>query len=499
MIRLALLTILAFPILLFGQSNEWTKRLKWSPTYSIAEDFQLQRVIPSNDGFYMVRADRQKGSPVFIDTYDKQLNLQHQIGFDPANRGDAWQFERLVRLRDTFYLFSTELLEKNLKHTLYYESILSDSINFRLDQQVALETIKMPMRNQSGDFEVIVDQEETHCLIVTHHPTELNKKVIKTTLLGKGQQTIWEKTIKLPYPADHLDIRDKQIDQAGNLFILARHYRKGRVSRRKGVPNYHYVLLQYAPQSTISTVYTLDANNQLITDLQFRLLGDGEVVAAGLVSNAKRMETDGTCYFRIDLRQQKVIQQTVSNITAGQNTNMPSAQAVGDTEVPKYITIDHLFIRSDGGVLLIAERSFQVSKYTYQDDDILLVNLDKDGDPEWATRIPKKQSSYYTEDVRLSYYPIVVEDEVFLVYNDDGRNFTYSKNRKRLQHHKSVKGFSTLTVVRADGSWKAFPIAQNSIENLALNPNACRQIGSKTLLLYAANGKKYRLGKLQLE
>jgi hypothetical protein len=259
------------------------------------------------------------------------------------------------------------------------------------------------------------------------------------------------------------------------------------------------VLLHYPPERTTAIIYTLESDHHLITDIQFRKLNEQTIVAAGLMSDAKRMETDGTCYFEIDLKARKVVHANFDYMDATQNDDLPSAQMVADDDMPKYITIDHLFLRDDGGVLLIAERSFQASRYTYQDDDILLVDVNKNGKVDWMTRIPKKQSSYYTEDVRLSYYPVVIQNEVYLFYNDDGRNFTYSKHRKRLQHHKTVKGFSTLTVVYSDGSWKAFPIAQNSLENLALNPAACRQIGNRTVLLYAANGKNYRLGKLELK
>jgi hypothetical protein len=177
MLRILILFCLASPALLFGQTNEWTKQLTWSSTYSIAEDFQLQRVISNHKGFYVIRADKRRGSPVFIDTYSEELELQHQIGFDPTNRGKEWQFERLVRLRDTFYLFSTQLQENQLQHTLYYESIIPDSTQqFRLDKQAAIQTISMPMRNQSGDFEVLVDKDETHCLVITTSPLHMEEK-----------------------------------------------------------------------------------------------------------------------------------------------------------------------------------------------------------------------------------------------------------------------------------------------------------------------------------
>ncbi|MEL6945091.1 MAG: hypothetical protein AAFO82_20735 [Bacteroidota bacterium] len=246
--------------------------------------------------------------------------------------------------------------------------------------------------------------------------------------------------------------------------------------------------------------YHLNVDDYLITDLKFDLLEDNEVVLVGLISDAGNAKTNGICYFRANTDQPKLQLETKSLFQTKPIT-LATAQTVTPEEIkiPRYLKIDHLFSRSDGGILMIAERSFQVSKYTYQDDDILIVNIDPKGEIDWISQIPKKQSSYRTEDVLLSYFPFIIQDKIYLIYNDDGRNFSYNKQRKRIQRHKIVKGYAALTEIQKDGTWRSYPLSDNSIADLVIHPQACKQIGKKTILVYEAFGNTYRFGKLELK
>ena len=118
----------------------------------------------------------------------------------------------------------------------------------------------------------------------------LNQQLVETS----------SKNIVLPYNKEHLEILEKRVDDEGNFYLLSRLYQKGRVNRRKGTPNYEYILMVYKNQNIQALTYHLSVDDYLLTDLKFNLLKEGTVILAGLISDAGNAKTNGICYFKAD-------------------------------------------------------------------------------------------------------------------------------------------------------------------------------------------------------
>ncbi|MEM8526171.1 MAG: hypothetical protein AAGG68_16140 [Bacteroidota bacterium] len=489
-----------FSILSYAQENSLIKKINWSEKHAISEDLQLVDVITHKDEFYTIRENKSQRTPLFIGMYDKNMNSKKETGFDPTARGENWTYEGLFWIKDQFQLFSSFYDVEAARNILYRQSIRKGKKGLKIGELEQLTDFSVRKKYDLGEFEILPSSSEEVLMTCSTIPNQSEKSMLQIRLFDEQFVEKMTKTIVLPYAKEHLEVVEKRIDKTGNFYILGRLYQKGRVDRRNGAPNYKYILMVYTRHEQQVQTYSLSIDDYLVTDLKFDFGEKNEVLLAGLISDAGNAKTNGICYFRADLAKAKLTL-TAKSLFQTQPITLAAAQTVNaeTIKIPRYLKIDHLFLRSDGGALMIAERSFQVSKYTYQDDDILVFNISPEGALDWVSQVPKKQSSYYTEDVLLSYFPFVAQDKIYLIYNDDGRNFSYNKQRKRIQRHKTVKGYAALTEIQKDGTWRSYPLNDNSIADLVIHPQVCEQIGQKTILIYEAFGNTYRFGKLELK
>jgi len=505
--KIYLLLFLVFPtVSSLAQESKLVKKIDWSEKHNISEGFQLVDIITDKEGIYSVRQgiysvkEGKKGTPLFIGIYDKNMDSKTEVGFDPTARGANWTYEGVFWINDQFQLFSSFYDTRNSKNILYREPIKREKNRLKIGELQRVTDFPIQDKYDLGRFEILKTESGNTLMTCSTIPNKSDREMLQLNFFDKQQVENFSKNIVLPYSKENLEVVEKRVDDEGNFYLLSRLYQKGRVNRRNGIPNYEYLLLVYQKTKQEPNTFHLNVEDYLITDLKFDLPKGNEVILTGLISDSGNAKTNGICYFKADLKTAKLqikaksLFQTMPITLVASQTSSPA-----EIKMPRYLKIDHLFPRSDGGALMIAERSFQVSKYTYQDDDIIVINISADGTIDWVSQIPKKQSSYYTEDVVLSYFPFIVQDKIYLIYNDDGRNFSYTKQRKRVQRHKTVKGYAALTEIQRDGTWRSYPLSDNSIEDLVIHPQACKQIGRKTILVYEAFGNTYRFGKLELK
>ncbi|MBI1287899.1 MAG: hypothetical protein GC178_10000 [Flavobacteriales bacterium] len=89
--------------------------------------------------------------------------------------------------------------------------------------------------------------------------------------------------------------------------------------------------------------------------------------------------------------------------------------------------LDHTVQKSDGGVLLVGERFYtyyqrvgkmQIKKYVH--GNIIVINVDPEGNILWSKKIPKHQDSANPNSVGYSF--AYTNDKLYFIYNDNFKN-----------------------------------------------------------------------------
>jgi len=179
--------------------------------------------------------------------------------------------------------------------------------------------------------------------------------------------------------------------------------------------------------------------------------------------------------------------------------------------------LDRLILRDDGGVVLLAEQ-YYISSYSrsanfgsdpyannrrevvnnYHYNDIIIININPDGNIEWASKIPKQQTTSGDNGYYSSYQPAIIKNKIYLFYNDNPKNL-FKANAKKDKTHPFVinrDGVMVMAVLNLDGNLKKAKLFRFAESEVYMRPKIALQIAGNELLIYGDRARKMRFGKI---
>lgn len=282
-------------------------------------------------------------------------------------------------------------------------------------------------------------------------------------------------------------IRDLGVDNAGNVFVLTA-YRSS-----PGTPPYEYRLLELKKQGDKLLQYPIKLGDKSIIDLKIAVDNLNEQVAiggfysdnhsfasAGLVQAALSIRNDSLSKIHSELFKAKFL----SDFSGDKTSNR-----VG--ELINY-EVDKLILRSDGGMILIAESNYVTEAsnynsyyqlytitYTYHYDNVLLLSVNPDGTLDWGNVLRKSQSSENDDAFFSSYALFAAENLLTLIYNKSIRRKTDIIKYSIDSHGVS----SEISVLSGN-------------EEVMLMPKSCKQVSAQQMIIPCI--EKGRPGLLKL-
>ena len=185
----------------------------------------------------------------------------------------------------------------------------------------------------------------------------------------------------------------------------------------------------------------------------------------------------------------------------------------------KNVRMTDFEIRKDGSAVIVGEgyriveiedKDGNVNKRFYYYDDIIVVNVEPEGNISWYARVPKKQISVNDGGYYSSYFMKVNGDDVYFVFNDRRSNNNRIKKGKNAAYLKYPKRAST-TLVKLDrkGQMERKKLFTNKDLDLSLVPKETRNYQnyqSGISIMYGLDykwyhvfgGAKYRYGSVKL-
>lgn len=228
--------------------------------------------------------------------------------------------------------------------------------------------------------------------------------------------------IEIPYPDDKFQVRKLIVSNAGNVYLLGKYYK---VNRVKTPDDYGFRLYRYAPGDPQGQDVDIELGELFITDLTLKVDRYENMYLAGFYSHRSTNHIIGTCFFRINDSLETEVTSTQRFNDDFLNMFLKERQIDKGKELRNFY-LDNIVLRSDGGVLLIAEKyytsynsymdiyGYWVDQRIYHYDDIIISSVAANGDLEWSSVARKRQSSENREN--LSYLDIVAGASVFLIY-----------------------------------------------------------------------------------
>ncbi|MFK7807463.1 MAG: hypothetical protein AB8F74_06615 [Saprospiraceae bacterium] len=532
-----ILPLLAFLMITFAANAQ--QKIQWGDPIKNNTKSILEKIITQDaTGFYALKTRQGKNKisdgpqKVYIERYDLNMNLKKAKEINLKWKKNKRQFEDIQMIGGELYLFTSYNNLAKRKNFLFAQRMNKQTFDVENKLNYIAE-IDTRGEFKEGTFNFHISKDSSKVLILNQLPYKKNQPEQFALHVYNNDLTLsWEDNIILPYNDNQFEIEDYQIDNDGNVYLLGVLYGDKIKARKRGLPNYQYVLLSYRNMGTEKEKYPIKIREKFITDLTFRPSNTGELVFCGFYSEHGTYSIKGTYFFRLNPQTQQISNQSLKELDFDFRTEYVSNRKRDrmdndDKKAELYqFSLDDLILRNDGGALLVAEQyfveeireydqfgvgagvgrfdrfgnnNFRIS-YIYNYNDIIVVNIGPDGDIEWASRIPKRQETENDGGWYSSYSMSIVRDKINFIYNDNGRNFSGEiEDRRRGRYNFNGRNsVIALSQVSPDGTVSTTPLGQNRQAGVITRPKACKQIGPETIAIYGENGKFYRFGKVGL-
>lgn len=524
----------------FGYSQNKNADIQWGLEYNEPNGTFMSKVIGHRgDGFYALREKSQQSlignsNKIFLEYYSNpKMKMVKSKEIDLRYKKKERKLEDLIMLGGKLHLLTSFHNEAKKINYLFAQSISSKSLtlNKELKKIGEIETRSI---TKDGSFDHHISQDSSKILIINQLPYQKSQpEKFSLRVYDTDFNDLWSRNITLPYNDQSFSIEEYRVDSEGNVYLLGILYTDGVRARKRGKPNYQYIVLSYPADGSKPQEYKIKLGEQFITDLTFRITKQGLLVCSGFYSDRGASSIKGTYFFQLDPITREIFNQNlkafdidflIDDYSIAKQRRIQKADKEGtlgrEPELQQY-SLDDLILRSDGGVVLIAEQFYieennnidqfnQFNRFNrfnrgglnnvdfyYNYHDIIVVNIRPTGEIEWAARIPKRQVTINDGGYYSSYAMSIVRDKIYFVFNDNGRNFTDQHRSRRLYNFNGRNSIIALAELSKDGAVKIEPLFSNREADIITRPKVCKQTNKREMVIYGERGRRYRFAHLE--
>lgn len=518
---------------LMGQNQSDKVEIKWGDEVKSARKKTLSDIIAHDEsGFYAIQREAKglfgNSSEISIDHYNSDANQTKSIELKIVNGKKDMVYEKILHLKDKLLLFSTYEDQKSKMHSLFVQTIDKKTLQPNSDtKKLANIDYSGNRRTNSGEYSIGTSSDGSKVLVFYNQPYDKGEKEkFGFSVFDDAMNLIWSRDIILPYNDELFDIERRKVDNDGNVYLLNTVYKEKRRKKRNGEPNYQYTILCYKKGVENSDEYPIDLPGKFVTDMQFTIASNKDIVCAGFYSDMGTYSIKGTYYISIDAKTKEIKSQSykefsidvmLENLTERQQKKLEKKIEKGkDVELYEY-DLDNIILRDDGGAILVGEQYFlnivtttqtintgtsttttTISTYYYNYNDIIVVNIDPKGQIEWVKKIPKRQVTTNDRGFYSSYVMSINKGKLYFIFNDNPKNLlvktTESNKYEKFSNQKG--SVAVLVVVDKDGNYKKEPLFKTADAEVMIRPKVCEQISGNEMILFGQRKKAERFAKL---
>ena len=506
------------PVMMFGQINPKNYDISTSSPYDVA-DARSKYYFSIGDEVMMVKVQRKA---VVIQKYNVlSKKLTNRKDLPALDKGAV--IENIDQVGDDFYLFYSLWDKKNELEQLYARKINFDKST--MDKPVRLIKIKGKITGSwanagfsLGGFGIsmgVVDKfsfsnsYDGSKYVVQYRKKpkkrsdKINKDEIGMYVFDSNLKEIWAGEFTMPYTEAQMNNIDYDVDSKGNAYILAEVFDTD-VSKKyvKGKKNYHLEMLKIK-DAEIEKI-KIQTEDYHINTIWMHEGSDNNIYMAGFYNEEKGYYKNVDGVFLMKLDQDGSIETSshhkipleIINQFKKARTQKKNAKKDKKGKLDfENLVLREIILKEDGSITLVGEQYFVRvytdskgnKRYTYYYQDILVTNIDKDGDLEWMRKLPKRQKGG-TPRGGMGYEHVSHDGNDYFFYVDNDKNIDLTADQEPKYHVDGLGGI--LTAYKIEG--QSGKVSKSSIIDFKLAPVK----GSKPMPIYQFNtGRIIRTSK----
>ena len=522
--RLSLcLAFLVLTTTVFAQRKR--AKIRWSERFKINNlGTPHQLLIADDEALYAPRSPRglfSSNQRFAIDKYDKQrLRLKRQETFNLRYEKSASEYDFVLPFGERLWLFLSNNDRSAKTNRLLAQEISLDRLE-EIGEPRLVATADAKLLRE-GEFDYQISPDSTHLLIYNTQPIKRREaETFDLRIFNRDMTLQWERSVTLPYTRDLFDVKNLQVDDQGNAYVLGVVFSERFRLRRNRQATYRYVVLAYRPGGEAAE-YTVDLADVFINGMALRVNDRGELICNGLYSNRNTGLAKGAFYARIDPESKAIVAQNLKEFDIDVITQRMGGLAKNIAErreekgnkrrAPELASyaIRDIILRSDGGSVMLAEQFFVTQSttttngvtnttYTYHYNDILVTNIRPDGEIEWTVRVPKGQRTTDDGGYASSFVHAVSQGKIHLLFNDHPKNYKRAERRVRPRVFAGRKKTAfTLASIDTRGDVTYRSIGEGKKAKAILLPRRSQQVGKHEIGVIGKWRRKFRIGVVEL-
>ncbi len=516
------LTILIFQST-FSQKKSDKVEIKWGPEIKESKTATLNNIIGHDEsGVYVLKYDRKGKINNFIEHFDKNMVKTHSQGINLEYNKNDYGLKYIIHFNEKLFLFTDYYDKKTDQNSLYVQEIDKKSLSPR-GKRTRIASFRFEGRKKmlSNDFSLRISRDDSKILIYSTIPTKEkdDNERFDVTVLDGDMNKLWEKTIISPYKSDLYSTSNIKVDNDGNIHILGLLYKEKDERVRKEV-NHNFQIMSYYENGTRLKKYSIEIEGKFLTDMQITIDDDKNIVCAGFYSKKGLYSIDGSYYLKLDTESEQIVNRSfeefsldfiTQNMTEKEEKKTKKKDAKGkDAELYRY-ELDEIILREDGGAVLVGEQYYVVvntytdangntrTTYTYHYNDIIVINVDPEGNIEWTEKIAKKQITSNDNGYFSSYTLAVVDDKLYFVFNDHPKNLFYNGSGKVYNMKRGKESLVVLVSMDMNGAQEREALFTKGETEIWTRPKVCDQISEDEMILFGENKKTHRFARLRFK
>jgi hypothetical protein len=342
-------------------------------------------------------------------------------------------------------------------------------------------------------------------------------------VFDRDMNPLWDRDVQLPYQDSEFSVESIRVADDGTVMMIGNKYaekREAKALKKDGKATYTYHLIIFHGDDAATEGHPIVVPDKFLQDISLNVGKEGDILCGGFYGNKGSFAIRGTYFLRLDRDTKKIIHTSFKEfdrdfITAYM-TEKEEAKATKkaekkgeEVEMPNYELRD-IIRRSDGGAVMVAEQyNFYTTTvctptqnggqtcrtvYHYVYNDIIVVNVDPQGDIAWSAKVPKRQHSQNDGGRYSSYALVVKNDHIYLMFNDSGKNLLLLPGDKVEPFRYGKEMLITLATINNDGKVFREALMPQDKRDAITRPKAGVQIADDRLFIYASWKKTHRFG-----
>ncbi|WP_373550325.1 hypothetical protein [Haliscomenobacter sp.] len=442
--------------------------VKWGrPHQKPDKNLHISQVIgKTSAGIFTLLTDMRDPAilPPVLQCFNSELKLERQVPLRlHFDLGDL-KLETAVILKDRLHLLLSLEDPTQNKLRLYTQEIDPQSlVAYRAPRPIYEINWDRGIFDTPLGFKLSEDRSKL--LIYNRFPNTANNSSRKWLLLcDEALMPLWSIEPKLPWSASIVHLMDYEVNNSGEVIVLATH-------RDKDNPDPQYCILSYREQGRKLKWYDFNLGSANPHQIAIQLNQDGQLYCGGLLGNREH-DTNGAFAIAIDLKTGRV-QTHIHSFSAEDLQSLEGAPK----RLPDY-QLRALHVEANGNISIVAEQflpPFRGNDQRYY-GQVLLISYTADLSTRKLFSLNKNQVSF--DQGYFDSFAFLAKDEQYLLlYNDKSK----TPMRKACFNAKGTQNT---------------PLEYSGTEKIKVRPSNCAALSNEELWIYAetADKKHYQVG-----